>query len=141
VSNTSRPEIETALDVRSYERVVVLSNPDSTYDYPEGWIRPTRGGDELTQNIDAQTVVLVDRIELSRKTLASIGAKSPRILAFAPLNVEQEKFLRRTLRSVYPWAEVWETSTAIGKVLFTKDATGKGYDRDTMLDMRSTGDA
>lgn len=141
MSTVTRPDIELALDVRSYERVVVLSNPESEYDYPESWIRPTRGGDELTKSLDELCIVIVDRIEVSRRTLAQIGAKGPRILAFAPQGVEQEKSLRRTLKSVYPWAEVWETSTSFGKVLYTKDAVGKAYDRDTMIDMRSTGDA
>ena len=131
---SSRPDIEEALNVRSYEQVVVLSNPESEYEYPEMWVRP-KDASGLSA-IDDCTVVVVDRVEVSVDTIAKIGEKRARILAFAPNGVEQEKTMRRALRAAYPWAEVWELYTTSGKVLFTKDAIGKSYDRDTLIDMR-----
>jgi hypothetical protein len=133
--SSNRPDIELALDVRSYERVVVLSDPQSTFTYPEHWHRPMRGTD--IGRIDAETVVIVDRVEVYRKTVSQVGAGHPRLIAFAPANVEQEKSMRRTLRSVYPWAELWEIHTSFGKILVTKDARGPEYDRDSVVDMRA----
>lgn len=131
---SNRPDIELALDIRSYERIVVLSDPGSTYPYPDHWNRPAKGGD--IGQIDGETIVIVDRVEVYRKTLATIGQKAPRLIAFAPANVEQEKSMRRTLRSVYPWAEVWELHTSFGKLLVTKDAIGTPYEREQVVDMR-----
>ena len=89
--SNNRPDIELALDVRSYERIVVLSDPGSTYPYPEHWKRS-----QSAHEIQADSIVVVDRVEVYRKTLAAIGAKSPRLIAFAPANVDQEKSMRRT---------------------------------------------
>lgn len=130
----SRPDIELALDVRSYERVVILADPQSTFAYPEHWQRPPKGPDAVP--VDSETVLVVDRVEIYRKTLAAVGARRPRLIAFAPADVEQEKSMRRTLRTVYPWAEVWEFHTSFGKLLVTKDAVGPAYDRDDVVDMR-----
>jgi len=131
---SNRPDIELALDVRSYERIVVLSDTGSTYPYPEHWNRPTKGSD--IGRVDGETIVVVDRVEVYRKTLASIGSKGPRLVAFAPANVDQEKSMRRTLRSVYPWAEVWELHTSFGKLLVTSGVRGEAYDRDFVIDQR-----
>ena len=117
---STRPEIELALDVRSYERIVVLSSPDSPHEYPESWVKPQKAGD-LGQ-IDAETIVVVDRVEIQRPTLAAIGERGPRLIAFAPQGVDQEKSMRRMLTTLFPWAEVWTLFTAFGKVLVTKDA-------------------
>ncbi len=130
---SNRPDITLALDVRSYERVVVISNPDSVYDYPEEWVRPNGLADA---QVDTETVVIVDRIEMSRRGLSTIAAAGPRLMAFATTNVDQEKSVRRLIKSLYPWAEVWDVSTSFGKLLVSKDIRGIAYDRDVILDMR-----
>lgn len=138
-----------ALDVRSYEKVIVIAGAESEYQYPEGWIRPaklsdldgqTLGGNELYK-VDpnfplAMTVVVVDRVEIQRKTLSQLAEKYPRLIAFAVANVEHEKQVRRMVTSLFPWNEVWTVYTSFGKLLVTKDAVGVAYDRSTLVDMR-----
>jgi hypothetical protein len=138
-----------ALDVRSYEKVIVLADPESTFQYPEEWVRPAKlselddqslGGSELFK-IDpkyplAMTVVVVDRVEIQRKTLAQLAEKYPRLIAFAVANVEHEKQVRRMVTALFPWNEVWTVYTSFGKLLVTKDAVGVEYDRNTVVDMR-----
>ena len=132
---SSRPDIELALDVRSYEQIIVLSNPESVYDYPENWVRPQKGSD--LSLIDPNSVVIVDRVEIARRTLALIGERCPRLVAFAPLGLEQEKSMRRMLTALYPWwSETWTLFTSFGKVLVTRDVMGRAYDRDELVDMR-----
>ena len=134
MSSTSenRPDLNLALNVRSYERVVVLSNPESTYDYPEEWVRPLNvAGIGAT---DPETVVVVDRVELSAQTLLRIAEGRPRLVAFAPRDVEQEKSMRRLVTALFPWSEVWVLSTLFGKLLVTKDIGGKAYDRDAVVE-------
>lgn len=136
---SSRPDIELALDVRSHERVVVLASSDSEYEYPEHWIRPSRAA-ELEQ-IDEATVVIVDRAELQRRTLTTVAERRPRLLAVSPNGVEGEKAARRMLTSLFPWSEVWTIQTAFGRLLVTKDAVGPVYDREQLVDMRTSGAA
>jgi len=130
----NRPDIELALDVRTYEHVVVLADPQSEYSYPEHWVRPTKGGD--LDLIDPESIVVIDRIEIFRRTVAAIGAKQPRLLAFAPVSQDQDKLMRRTIRSVYPWATFWEIQTSFGRLLVTSGVRGTPYDRDQLIDMR-----
>lgn len=131
---SSRPDLELALDVRSYESIVVLASPDNQTAYPESWVRPTRGD---LGPIDDQAVVVIDRVDVQRRTLSLIGEARPRLLALVPQGVEQEKSMRRLLTSVFPWAEVWTIFTSFGKLLVTKDAHGRAYDRDDVVDMRA----
>jgi hypothetical protein len=131
---SSRPDIELALDVRSYEKVVVITGQDSTYQYPDGWIRPTKLADlEVTE----ETVVVIDRVELQRKAIAQIAEGKPRLVAFAVASIDHEKQVRRMITSLYPWNEVWTIFTSFGKLLITKDVKGVAYDRDEIVDVFS----
>jgi hypothetical protein len=133
---SSRPDLELALDVRSYEKVVVIAGPDSTYQYPESWVRPTKSADI---QIDGESVIVVDRVELQRRTLIQIAEAGPRLVAFAVASVEHEKQIRRMVTSLFPWNEVWTLFTSFGKLLVTKDVTGPAYERDDVVDWQ--GDA
>lgn len=128
---SSRPDIEIALDVRSNERIVVLSSPDSTFEYPENWVRPAKLSD---LEVDSQTVVIVDRVEIQRRTLAQVAEGFPRLVAFAVANIDHEKQVRRMVTSLFPWNEVWTVFTSFGKLLVTKDTVGKAYDRELVVD-------
>lgn len=118
----SRPDISVALDLRGYEEVVVISKSDSVYDYPEGWRRSTSISDS---KIDGETVVIVDRTELSWKSFAALALGRPRLFAFAVSGVEHEKRVRRMVTALFPWNEVWTVWTSFGKTLITKDARGE----------------
>ncbi len=126
---SSRPDLELALDVRSYERVVVITGQDSTYQYPENWIRPESIAD---LELDAESIVVVDRVELQRKTLAQIGEAAPRMVAFAVASIDHEKQIRRMITALYPWNRVWTIFTSFGKLLVTDDVKGLPYDRETI---------
>ncbi len=129
----SRPDIELALDIRSHEHIVVLSNPDSVYDYPEKWDRPIN---ITALNVHEDTVVLVDRIELSQRTLEIIALGNPRLVAFAMISIDHEKQVRRMITATYPHAEVWTISTSFGKILVSKDIKGLAYTRSNVVDLR-----
>ena len=131
--SSNRPDIELALDVRSDEKVVVIAGQDSEYQYPERWTKPTRLS-ELSA--DELSVVIVDRVEIQRRTLAQIAESRPRLVAFAVASVEHEKQVRRLVTSLFPWNEVWTVFTSFGKVLVTKDVRGAAYDRSQVIDMR-----
>lgn len=129
---STRPDIEIALDVRSYERVIVITGQDSTHQYPDGWIRPDKHTD---LELNEESVVVVDRVELQRKTMSQIAEAKPRLVAFAVASIDHEKQVRRMITSLYPWNEVWTIFTSFGKLLITKDAKGPSYDRDEVVDV------
>ena len=136
----SRPDIELSLDIRSYEHVVVIVNPDASHPYPEHWVE-VHSRDDLNE-IHSDCVVVVDRVDVSPNTLSRIAVKGrPRILALVPNGVEQEKLMRRTLATTYPWAEVWTVSSSFGKLLVAKDVVGAPYDRELIRDERPVGEA
>lgn len=130
---SSRPDLELALDVRSYERVVVIAGQDSTYQYPETWVQPAKLSD---LKIDEESIVVIDRVEIQRKTLGQIAEGKPRLVAFAVASVDHEKQVRRMVTSLFPWNEVWTVFTSFGKLLVTKDVRGAAYDRYDVMDMR-----
>lgn len=130
---SNRPDLELALDVRSDESVVVLTSPDNPTTYPEGWVRPGRGD---LSSVSSLSVVVVDRVDIQRRTLSTLGQLGPRLVAMAPQGVDQEKAMRRLISSAYPWAEVWTVSTSFGKLLVTKDVHGPAYEREDVVDMR-----
>ena len=138
-ASSNRPDIELALDVRSYEHVFVFVNPDAPHGYPDSWTEV--GSREEVLSIAPTSVVIIDRIDASHRMLEAIGMQSPRLLALVPRNVEQEKLMRRVLSSVYPWSELWTLSTSFGKVLVTNGAAGAAYDRDLVRDERSSAEA
>ncbi|MBV9125623.1 MAG: hypothetical protein JO112_19920 [Planctomycetes bacterium] len=119
---SSRPDIALALDVRSYERIVVIAKPDSEYAYPEEWSRPASLSEAI---VDDHSVVIVDRVDVAWKSFAALAAGHPRLFAFAVNGVEQEKKVRRMITALFPWNEVWTVWTSFGKTLITKDARGE----------------
>ncbi len=128
-----RTPIELALSLRSYERVVCLTDPSTPRDtYPEHWELPQtiRGS-----TIDVHCVVVVDRIDISGKALAAAASRNPRLIAFAVASVDHERATRRLLKSLYPFAETWDVSTDLAKLVLT-DAHGDPYDRDRIIDQR-----
>lgn len=131
----SRPDIELALDVRSYERIVVVTSPDSTFEYQESWIKPNRSSD-FAQCIDGESIVVVDRVEIQRKTLSQIALHRPRLVAFAVSSIDHEKAVRRMVTALFPWSELWTVSTSFGKLLVSKDIRGNSYERGDLMDMR-----
>ena len=128
----TRPTIELALDIRSWERVVLFTEPTSDYEYPPGWQRPSGLYDA---HIDGETVVIFDRIDFTKKTLVSVVAKAARMIGICPIDVDHERFVRRVLTDLYPFTEVWTVSTAFGKVLMASPV-GAPYDRDKVIDER-----
>lgn len=132
---SSRPDLELALDVRSYEKIVVITGQDSTYQYPENWVRPSKTS-EL--ELDGESVVVIDRVELQRKTLGQIGEAAPRMVAFAVASIDHEKQIRRMVTALYPWNRLWTVFTSFGKLLVTDDIKGAPYDRETVLDQRAS---
>lgn len=127
-----RPTIELALDIRSDERVVLFTDPSSTYEYPERWIAPRTLHDV---EFDVFTVVVFDRCDVTKKQLATAAAAEVRMVAICPIDVDHEKYVRRMLAAMYPWTEVFTTSTAFGKVLMLSPK-GQPYDRLRITDDR-----
>jgi predicted regulator of amino acid metabolism with ACT domain len=128
----NRPDITLALDVRSYETVFLASAQEGV-SYPESWVRiESRQGVGL---IVPDSVVVIDRVDIQRRTLATIAERSPRLIALLPQGVEQEKAMRRMVAAMFPWTEVWTVSTSIGKALIMA-AKGRAYDRGDVLDAR-----
>lgn len=131
---STRPDLELALGLRGYERLIVIPGHDSGI-YPDHWVRPRNTAD-VCASVNSESVVVIDRLDVKRQTLADICSRRPRLLALVPYDVEQEKSMRRMLSAHYPWAEVWTISTEFGKVLLTKDAVGEPYERDHVRDDR-----
>ncbi len=133
-----RSPIEVALDVRSYERVVVMADPESDFKYPERWERPLTLKDV---RIDPETVLIIDCIELSHETLVRVLSPGPRIVGYLlpPRDLDFEKLVRRTMRTLYPFSEPWTAeSTDMGKCLMYQ-VSGPAYDRDDIIDQRKLG--
>lgn len=124
-----RPAIDLALDVRTDERVVLFTDPSSTYEYPENWVHARTLHDA---NIDPYTIVVFDRMDVSKKQIIAAAVSEARMVAICPIDVDHEKYIRRMLASLYPWTEVFTTSTSFGKVLMCTPK-GQPYDRDRIL--------
>ena len=129
-----RTPIELALSVRSWERIVCLADPAAPHRHPEHWSMPQS---IRHSNIDPETVVIVDRIEISPKVLGTIIGRRPRLIAFALASIDHERNTRRFLRECYPWSEAWDFSTDFAKILVPFDIWGEPYDRRRIIDMRS----
>jgi hypothetical protein len=129
VTESEHPDIEVALDVRSYERVVVLSRVENNY--PERWEKTFSSRAE----IDNDTVIIIDRTDISQDDLGIIASAKPRMVAFVPFSVEQEKSMRRMISTLYPWAQVWMQFTTFGKILYTSEIYGLPYNREELVDM------
>ncbi len=132
---SNRPEVDLALDVRSWESVIVLAAEDGTY--PTHWVRPNSA--TALQEALSQThcVVVADRVDVTPKTMARIGVQCPRLVAFIPLDRDQEIAVRRLVTAMYPWARTWDHSTSLGKAIVYEGIGGAPYDRDAIMDMRT----
>ena len=136
--STSRPDIELVLDIRSYEHVIVLANHDEPK-HPAHWIKIS-SRDELSC-LNSDSVVVVDRVDVSFAVLRQIGEARPRLVAFVPCSIEHEKSIRRLISSMSPWAEVWTLSSSLGKLIVTGGILGPAYDRQDVIDQRSIAQA
>ena len=131
-----RTPIELALGVRSYERIVCLTDADRDRDaYPEHWDVPRTLRDA---GIDQTCVVVVDGVDLSQRSLSLIGAKHPRLIAFTVEGKEHYMACRRLIKSCYPFADLWDFNEVDMAKLLVTNARGTPYDRDRVVDMRPT---
>ncbi len=124
--NWHRPDIHVALDVRSWERVVAFVRQDATREPPEHWQLPKSIHEA---GVDEETVVIFDRVEVSKKTVIACVVRKARIIAFCPIDVPHERTIRRGLANLYPFSEVWTAYTTSGKVLMTCPR-GEPYDHE-----------
>lgn len=131
------PSIEHALDIRSYEQVTVIADPESTYSYPEHWKRPASINEV---SLNGESAVIVDRMDLSRSSFVNILLLRPRIFAVVVDDLDHEKSVRRTLKALYPWSQLWETFTDFGKTLYMTGG-GDPYDRELIVDQRTEAQA
>lgn len=126
-------DVRAVLDVRSYENIVVATSPDTVNEYPEDMVAIS---DATQLNlIDEHSVLLVDKIDIPRRSLPNFFARKPRMIGFVVRNVEHEKRIRKFLSTSYPFDSVWTFATDFGKVVAT-DAKGSPYVRDNVLDER-----
>lgn len=134
-----RPSIEVALDVRSFERIIVLGTTNVGVQYPERWERPEKLSDI---HVDGESVVIIDCLELSPETIEAVLCNGPRIAGFVlpAMDREFEKRMRRTLKALYPFSEPWDALTDMGKCLMLQ-VSGPAYDRDRVIDQRKAGAA
>ena len=131
-----RTPIELALSVRSYERIICLTDPAADRDeYPEHWHLPRTMRES---RIDQASVVIVDKIQLSPRALGLVAARDPRLIAFAISDVDAYKAVRRLIKGCYPFADIWEFNDIDMAKLLVTNAKGYPYDRDQIVDMRPT---
>lgn len=131
----NRPDIELVLDVRSYERVVVISRRDLPRTYPASWDRPESLSDML-ELVVPESVVVVDGAEVTRRTYASISQRGPRLLAVVVTGEEHARSIRKALVSVQPWCDLHAFNTSLGRLVVAHRFCGRAYDRDLVVDMR-----
>lgn len=135
------------LDVRSNERVVVVHDGTRQRRYPDHWETYTS---VENARIGGDCVVIVDQVDLSRRAVESITKRCPRLIGFVIGSVEHEKSIRRSMKALHPWSDLWDGEgdtradqqkrvkgiwTHLGKMLITP-AYGRSYDRDRIVDMR-----
>lgn len=130
--------IEVALDVRSYERVVVITDviEDRPTWYRAEWLYPHDLSEALSV-ITPESVVIVDGTALTRRVVQLVGQTCPRLMAVRPLTEDHARSVRKTVTSLYPWNESWTVSTDAGRFIVVKGTVGHVYDRDAVVDMRS----
>lgn len=121
-----------ALDVRSDERVVVLADGDRRERYPYEWEKPDSLRDARIGN---DSVVLIDRLDLGTKALATIVSRGPRLTGVICSSREHRDSMRKRMVSLYPFAEIWELRPSWGDMLVWS-AKGAPYSRDRIVDMR-----
>jgi hypothetical protein len=130
---SSKTSLDVALDVRSYERVVVIS--DSGRSYNPDWVY-LNGMQECIEAITPDSVVIVDAMSLTYPIIETIGWMHPRLLAFRPTSDDHARSIKKLLTAMYPWHESWVISTDVGRFIVVKGIVGQGYDRDSVVDMR-----
>lgn len=133
---SNRPDPELVLDIRSYERVVVISSRDVARAYPTSWHCPTTLL-EMLSLIGPDSVVIVDGADVTRRTYANIAERAPRLLAVTVTNEEHSRSVRKGLLSVQPWCDLHSLNCSIGRLVVAHRFCGRAYDRDALIDMRS----
>lgn len=135
-------EINSALDVRSYEKVMVFSHPLDVPINPGGWIDSSSPSLNVSE-IDAETVVVI--MGGWRGSLAHITQQSPRLIAFIPRDEHDVITFKREMLELYPWSESWTFNNVQlsrqqwGGVVVVKSSFGLPYDRSAVVDLRPIG--
>jgi len=132
--SSNRPNIELVLDVRSYERVVVIANRDQSRTYPAAWFRPLTLS-EMLLLVVPESVVVVDGAEPTRRTYASISQRRPRLVAVTVTGEEHARSVRKALLSVQPWCELYSLNSSLGRLVVAHGFSGRPYDRYELPDM------
>lgn len=132
----SRPDIELALDVRSYERVVLIAGRDSTTPHPSHWHRPSTLSEMLSLVPDSGIVVVDHGVVVTRRTYEGISIRGPRALCVGVTGDENARSMRKLLLSIQPWCDLHSFMTDMGRVVVAYRFTGRPYDRDAVIDMR-----
>lgn len=133
---SSRPDAELVLDVRSYERVVVIARRDTVHTYPMAWYRPSSLSEMLTL-LGPDSVVVIDGADVTRRTLGSIGERSPRLVALTATGEEHARAARKLLLSVQPWCDLYAANSSLGRLVVAHRFSGRPYERERVIDMRS----
>lgn len=83
------------------------------------------------------SVVLIDGADVTRRTLGSIGERTPRLLAVTVMGEDDARFVRKDLLAVQPWCELYSVNSSLSRLVFAQHFGGRPYDRDRVIDMRS----
>ena len=132
---SNRPEIELVLDVRSYERIVVIASREVEKAYPTNWHRPSTLS-EMLGLLGTDSVVVVDGVDVSRRTYGLVSERAPRIVAVTVTSEEHARSVRKALLSVQPWCDLYSTNSSLGRLVFAHRFCGRPYERENMVDMR-----
>lgn len=128
-----RVRICDALDLRSDDVIVALHESDNQpawLKFPEQERFLSFGSvphllDCSPEQVDI--IVCTYVVHMSRNLIRSLLKFQPRLLAFCPSSVDQERLFRLMMTGMYPFSEVWTVNTPFGKTLMT-NAQGQEYD-------------
>jgi len=137
--SNGRTDISIVLDIRSYERVVLISK-NQVRQYPESWVRPNSLS-EMLLLVSADSVVIVDGTDVTRRAYGEISRRQPRIVALTARDETQARSARRLLSSVQPWCELYSVGSSLGRVVFATGFHGEAYDRERVVDTREAAEA
>lgn len=134
----TRPQFERhdfadVLDIRSDDRVILISSELNRFRHPDWWEIYS----SVTQaGVSPDSAVIVDGVEMTRRTMESLLRPRPRLTAFVVTSIDHERSIRRKLEAMYPWSDMWAGGgiwTVAGRVLIT-EARGIPYGRDSFVD-------
>jgi hypothetical protein len=91
--------------------------------------------------VGPDSVVLVDGAEVTHRTFAEIGERTPRLVAVTVTGEDHARFVRKTLLSVQPWCDLYSINSSLARLVVAQNFGGRPYDRDRILDMRAGGRA